>query len=49
MHQGWVLKDIAKVLPDLDQATVQAIAFLLADPPIVFAASEERHPPKVQA
>jgi hypothetical protein len=44
-----VIKQVAKVLPHLDQPLILAVAVLLADPPVVGAAAQKRNPPKVQA
>jgi hypothetical protein len=46
MHEAIVFKNISKVIEDLDHTWIQALTVLLAAPPIVFAASQYRYPPK---
>jgi hypothetical protein len=43
------LVEIPKVLPNLDQTFIMALAILLANPPKIFATAKKRNPPKVKA
>jgi hypothetical protein len=49
MHETLIAKDIAKILPNVNHSFIHASATLLTTPPIVFATSQKRQPPEIQA
>jgi hypothetical protein len=49
MQKALVFEDVAEIFPDLHQPWVHAPPALLATPPIVFATSQKRQPPEIQA
>jgi len=49
MHETLIAKDIFKILPNVNHSFIHASATLLTTPPIVFATSQKRQPPEIQA
>jgi hypothetical protein len=49
MHETLIAKDISKILPNVNHSFIHASAALLTTPPIVFATSQKRQPPEIQA